>query len=136
MIGNAMHYEFKPDPNRKGRNTYVGCWTETACRAIPLPFTPESLHQILAWGLQPVSSPFTHQEIAQWCTRMHAIYLDVDVEPALERAIRVAADVDCQWDLFLANTYTLQQLQSLDFAKVSMPSGWFVDWQNQLQASE
>jgi hypothetical protein len=131
----AMHYEFKPDPERMGRNTFVSTWTETDCRAIPLPYTPESLARILDWGSRPDMSPYTHQEIALWCDRMHITYLDVDFGPELERAIRVVADVDCQWDLFLANTYTLQQLQNMDFSNVRMPADWFVDWQNQLQST-
>ena len=60
-------------------------------------------------------------------------FLDTDEAPELEAAIRVAADVDCQWDLFLANTYTLSQLRELDFSVVRLPVDWFVDWLNQLK---
>lgn len=131
-----MHHEFKPDANRNGRNKFVGSWTAADCREIPLPFTQDSLQQILAWGEFPLTAPYTHQEIARWCDRMHMTYMDVDFGPELERAIRVVADVDCQWDLFLANTFTLQQLQDMDFSTVRMPTDWFVDWQKQLQSTE
>lgn len=105
-----MHYEFEPERSRTGRNKYVGSWTESDCRTIPLPFTKDSLHQVLHWGSLSSDSPFTHQEIARWCDRMHMAHMDVNVAPDMESAIQVAADVDCQWDLFLANTYTLEQL--------------------------
>ena len=127
-----MTFEFQPNEKRKGRNKYVGSWPETACRLIPLPFNSNSLRQILSWGTQSDSAPYSHQEIAHWCDRMHMQFLDTDEAPELEAAIRVAADVDCQWDLFLANTYTLSQLRQLDFSVVRLPVDWFVDWLNQL----
>ena len=63
---------------------------------------------------------------------MHNLHMDVELAPNLERAIRVVADVDCQWDLFLANTFTVQQLQCMNFSEISMPTEWFVDWLNLL----
>lgn len=134
--GDRMHYEFEPDRSRKGRNKYIGSWTESDCRAIPLPFTNDSLYQVLDWGSLSSGSPFTHQEIARWCDRMHMAYMDVDVVPKMESAIRVAADVDCQWNLFLANTYSLEQLRDLDYSSVRLPVDWFVDWRTQLRDTE
>ena len=131
-----MPHDFQPDPKRKGRNKYVGSWTESACRLLPLAFTPESMRQVLDWGARPDAAPYTHQEIAHWCDRMHMQFLDTDDAPDLEAAVRIAADVDCQWDLFLANTYTIDQLCQLDFAAVRLPTEWFVDWQKQLKNTE
>ena len=54
----------------------------------------------------------------------------------MESAVRIAADVDCQWGLFLANTYTLDQLQELEFSTIKLPSAWFVDWRQQLNDIE
>ena len=130
-----MPYNFQPDPQRKGRNKYVGSWTETACRLIPLPFTRDSLRQVLDWGAQ-VDAPYNHQDIAHWCDRMHMQFLDTDQSPELEAAIDVAEDVYIQWDLFLANTYTLEQLRQLDFAAVRLPTEWFLDWRRQLTSTE
>lgn len=128
-----MPQDFQPDVKRKGCNNYVGSWTESQCLLIPLPFTPQSLRQILGWGAQPeAAAPHTHQEIAHWCDRMHMQFLDTDEAPEMEAAIRIAADVDCQWHLFLANSYTLDQLQQLDFSTVRLPTEWFLDWQRQL----
>jgi hypothetical protein len=131
-----MPYDFQPTPDRKGRNKYVGSWTEPQPRLIPLPFTRESLDQLLAWGAQPDASPYTHHEIAHWCDRMHMQFLDTDELPDFDAAISIAADVDCQWDLFLANTYSLEQLRQLDFAAVRLPTDWFLDWRKQLKNTE
>ena len=127
-----MPYDFQPDLNRKGRNKFVGSWTETACRQIPLSFNIESVCQILEWGASPDTAPWTHQEIAHWCDQMHMQFLDCDETPGLDAAIRIAADVDCQWDLFLANSYTLTELRELDFSSIRLPAEWFDDWRKQL----
>jgi len=128
-----MRYEFRPDAKRKGRNQFIGSWEESPCKLIDLPFCTQSLEQILAWGAMSEGSPHTHQEIAHWCDRMHMSLFDVDCEPDVDRAISVAADVDCQWDLFLVNTFKLEELQTLDFASVRLPVEWFTDWLNQLK---
>jgi hypothetical protein len=67
---------------------------------------------------------------------MHMQFLDTDDAPAMDAAIRIAADVNCQWDLFLANSYTLDQLRQLDFTGVRLPTEWFLDWQRQLKIIE
>jgi len=33
----------------------------------------------------------------------------------------ILADIETQWDLYLANTYSLSQLQQLDFEAVKLP---------------
>lgn len=131
-----MRCKFRPDKKESVRNQYVGKWEETKCKEIPLPFTIESLRTVLKWGQNPKSSPHTHQEIANWCDRMHMKYLDTEEEPEFDRAISIAADVDCQWDLFLANTYHLKELQKLDFSKVRLPLEWFAKWLKQLDDTE
>ncbi len=128
-----MRYEFQPDPKRKGKNQFIGSWEEPPCALIDLPFSLESLEQILTWGAMPERSPHTHQEIAHWCDRMHMSLLDVDCEPYVDKAVSVAADVDCQWGLFLVNTYKLEELRKLDFASVRLPVEWFADWLNELK---
>lgn len=131
-----MTFQFRPDRKSKGRNKYVDSWKESACQLIPLPFSPESLHKVLEWGACQDNSPHTHQEIVHWCDQMHMQFLDADEAPDMEAAIRIAADVDCQWDLFLANSFTLEQLQKLDFSLVRLPKDWFMDWQRQLKNTE
>jgi hypothetical protein len=43
-------------------------------------------------------------------------------------AFSIAEDIDCQWELYLANSYTLEQLQVLDKSKIKLPEDWFKDW--------
>jgi len=49
-------------------------------------------------------------------------------QPDLDKAVSVAADVDCQWDILLVNTYKIEALQILDFSSVRLPVEWFTDW--------
>jgi len=130
-----MRYEFRPDPRHKGRNQFIGSWKESPCRWIDLPFSRKSLEQVLTWGAMPDGSPHTHQEIAHWCDRMHMSLLDADGGPGAGREVDVAADVDCQWDLFLINTYKLDELRTLDFSSVRLPVEWFADWLKELTGS-
>lgn len=114
--------------SRDRRNRYVGRWKEPECRTIDLRFNLGTLRRVLGWGQEPAEAPFTHQEIADWCRRFFLKFLDNDVPAALEPALGVAQDVDAQWELFLANTYSLEELQQLDFSAVRLPTEWFADW--------
>ena len=48
----------------------------------------------------------------------------------------VVEDVDCQYELYLANTYTLEQLQHMDHSTVALPCEWFTQWLSQLVQSK
>lgn len=125
-----MNYSFQPG-KRKGRNQYVGTWTETGWQEIALPFTRESLMTVLAWGAGEQSSTHLHQDIAHWCDRLHMAHVNGELpgdEHILRPLVDIAYDVSTQWELFLANTYTLEQLQSLQFSTVTLPVVWFQDW--------
>lgn len=126
-----MRYEFRPDPKRSGRNQVIGSWSESPCRDIDLPMTAEALRTLLEDGRAP-NGQYTHQEIVAWCDRLHMLYQDDDSTAEMDAAVSVAADVDCQWDLFLANSYSLEELQTMDFAEVRLPASWFADWLDQL----
>ena len=97
-----------------------------------MPFTRDSVLQMLTWGANPESSPYSHKQIAQWCDRFWCQYLDVDADPEIERLLPVLTDVETQWDLYLANTYTLEELRAKDFDAEQMPKEWFNDWLRQL----
>ena len=127
-----MRNESNPNPKKRGSNQYVGKWEESKCKDIDLPFTIESLRKVLKWGLDTDNAPCTHQEIAHWCDRMHMKFFDTDEKPEFDNAVSIAADVDCQWDLYLANTYSLKELKRLDFSKIKLPLEWFSDWLRQL----
>ena len=120
-------YEFKPNLKKSGRNQIIGSWEESQCKDIDLPLTRESLKVVLSWGANIKDSAYTHQEIASWCDKYHMEGMEKD-DPVDEVAIDIAADVDAQWDLYLVNTYKLEELQGLEFSKVVLPAEWFEEW--------
>lgn len=126
-----MNYVFGPS-KRKGRNQFVGSWKETGWREISLPFTSESLATVLSWGAGEQSSEYTHQDIAHWCDRFNTAFITDhwtrDEEVGISPFASIVEDVYLQWDLYLANTYTLEQLQSLRFSDIRLPDGWFQRW--------
>ncbi len=87
---------------------------------------------MLEWGAIPEASSYSHRQIAEWCDRFWCQYLDVDADPEIERLLPVLTDVEIQWDLYLANTYTLEELRTKDFEAEQMPNEWFNDWLRQL----
>jgi hypothetical protein len=117
-----------------GRNKHSGSWQEPVSARVALPFTPASLFEVLRIGASSDPSSYSHQDIAHWCERFWNQYADIDAPPEIERLMPVLADVETQWDLFLANTYSLPQLQTLDFATVRLPTEWFHDWLRQAEA--
>lgn len=94
-------------------------------------FTPAAVMQMLQWGADPASSPYSHKQIAEWCDRFWCQHLDDDPPPEIERLLPILADVETQWDLFLANTYTISEFQSGNFEGVRMPMEWFQEWLKQ-----
>jgi hypothetical protein len=116
----------------KKKNVYVGKWVEKGWREINLSFTPESLKYLLEQGLNESDPQFTHQDIANWCGKYWwktvEEELDLGADKVEQIAVKVAKDVECQWDLFLSNTYSLTDLQNLDFSKVKLPKEWFEKW--------
>jgi len=117
---------------KKGKNKYIGSWTEPISKKIELPFSIESMLKVLTWGAKPGESAYTHQDIAHWCDRFRTAMFDTDADSAMDIVTAVAADVDAQWDMFLANSYELKKLQELDFSEVRMPLEFFEDWLKQL----
>jgi len=128
------HYEFEPGKKR-GRNKLVGSWTETPATPIDLPLTVANLSRLLAIGGDASDATYTHQQIANWCDRYYDQYYNDasirDETPDFD----IANDVSAQWGLTLVNTYTLAELQSLDFTSVVLPLEWFADWLTRLRAA-
>jgi hypothetical protein len=96
------------------------------------PFTREAAIQMLSWGANPETSPYSHKQISEWCDRFWCQYLEVDAEPEIERLLPILAEVETQWDLYLANTHSLEELQTRDFESEQMPKEWFHGWLQQL----
>ena len=98
---------------------------------IPLQFTVESVLQLLKHGCAPENSPYSHKQIAEWCDRYWCRYLDVDAPPDVEPLLPLLTDVETQWDLYLANTFSLEQIRNNSFESVQLPTEWFEDWLHQ-----
>lgn len=126
-----MNDSFQPSQSKR-RNQYVGSWTETGWKDIPLAFTPGSLLTVLSWGAAEHQPPHTHQDIAHWCDRFHMAFVTDHWSREEESRIRpfadIAEDVSAQWELYLSNTYTLEQLRKLTFSTVTLPVEWFEGW--------
>lgn len=101
---------------------------------IELEYSRKNLLALLSYGGNPDQSPYTHKQISEWCERFWNKYNDVDVSEEIEKVMPILADVETQWDLYLANTYSSSQLQELDFETVRLPVEWFKDWSAEANA--
>ena len=97
-----------------------------------MPFTREAAIQMLKWGANQSSSPYSHKQIAEWCDSFWCQFLEVDADVEIESLLPILADVDAQWDLYLVNTYSLEDLQTKDLEREEMPKEWFNDWLQQV----
>ncbi|MTW13247.1 hypothetical protein GM658_21810 [Pseudoduganella eburnea] len=96
-----------------------------------MPFTPDSFVRLLQYGAHPCESPYSHKQIAEWCDTFWCQYLEVDGPPEIDVILPILTDVETQWDLYLANTFTLEELRSKSFENELMPVEWFNDWLSQ-----
>jgi len=121
----------QPDPAQPDHLPQTGFWTETNCQVIELPLTKESLILVLRCALDAEKSPYTHQEIAWWADNFHQAQFDYE-NPIDETVADVALDLHLQWQMYLDNTYTREELQNLNFSKVRLPAEWLSNWLEQL----
>jgi len=128
------NYEFEPGA-KHGRNKFVGSWTETPAPPIELPYTAANLVRLLAIIAEAADDTYTHQQIARWCDLFGFHFYDDPSVRDRTTELDVAEDVSAQWDLTLANTYSLAELQSLDFTAVKLPTEWFVEWHSKLTSA-
>ncbi len=115
----------------KKKNKVAYTWKETECEEIQKPFTNENFKNLLKDGSKESDAEYTHQQIADWCRRWvcedHNDRMDVPRE-----LLDILEDVDIQWELYLANTYSYEDLTSLDFTQVRLPVDWFSNWSAKL----
>ncbi|WP_290776937.1 hypothetical protein [Exiguobacterium sp. UBA5002] len=88
--------------------------------------------------LAALNGNITHEELADWCYRYmidvyHNDYYHLATDgrgtyPLSEQATEVANDIDAQWDMYLANSYTLNELQTIDLATIHLPREWLEKW--------
>jgi hypothetical protein len=99
---------------------------------ITLPYSYESLIELLSC-ISKNKNHFSHYDFAQWCDNFTMVFEDDELSPIVENAVIVAQDIECQWDLFLVNSYSLKELQKIDLSKVKLPQEWFIQWLEQLK---
>ena len=102
-------------------------------KPIKLEFNIENLVKVLEYGQNVAGSEYCHMQIVDWCESFWSEYCDVDTEGEVKKIIPILEEVDSQWDLYLANTYTLGELKSLDLTEVELPSEWFEKWIEQVR---
>ena len=114
------------------RNKYIGSFRETDFARVLLPFNLSNVQQLLEYGLSS-SAPYTHQQICDWAQRFASAIREDPDEPTRNLLLDITADVGVQWDLFLYNSYSLTELQTLDFSQVCLPRKWFIEWLRELE---
>lgn len=102
---------------------------------VDLPYTREAFLQVLRWGALGEASPHSHKQIAQWCDRFWCQYLDDDAPADIEPLLPIMTNVETQWDLYLANTYSIEELCARSFEEVRLPTKWFEEWISKAQAA-
>lgn len=110
------------------------CINMKSSETIPLEFTKANALLVLSHGANPSNSPYSHKQIAEWCDKFWCQYLDADAPQEIERLLAILTSVETQWDLFLANTYSIEQLQAESFEHVQLPTEWFSEWLNEANA--
>lgn len=99
--------------------------------SINLPYSFESLMELLS-RISTNENNFSHYDFAQWCDNFTIVFDETELSPIVENAVSVTRDIECQWDLFLGNSYSLKELQNIDISKVKLPQAWFKQWLDKL----
>ncbi|PSR54088.1 hypothetical protein AHMF7605_11430 [Adhaeribacter arboris] len=109
---------------------------ETGFKDIPLKLTKENLKELLTEIINQ-ETKYTHQDFANWCRTHFSKIISQDIELEEigidEATYEVIMDVDAQWDLYLVNTFKIDELKELDLTKVHLPLEWFKNWLKQLE---
>ncbi len=119
--------------SKRKRTREIGAYSEPPAPSINLPFTVANLRALLAEGTRP-DAHYTHQQIKDWADQFwwtqseQVMDRGAEVPAKVEAAADLAQEIELQWDMYLANTYALPELQRLDFSQVRLPPEWFADW--------
>ncbi|CAH0289880.1 hypothetical protein SRABI80_03932 [Peribacillus frigoritolerans] len=104
-------------------------WNETT---IDFPFSSENLKKLLNTVCRK-ENRFSQFEFIKWCDNLTIAFEEAEASNELDEiAFVIARDIECQWDLFLVNTYSIKELQNVDLSKVKLPQDWFIEWLKQL----
>ena len=99
--------------------------------SINLPYSYESLVGLLS-RISKNENNFSQYDFAQWCDNFTMIFDEAELSPIIEITVTVARDIECQWDLFLVNSYSLKELENIDLSKVKLPQEWYIQWLEEL----
>jgi len=100
----------------------------TRSSPIQLNYSKDNLLVLLRHGANPDKSPYTHKQIAEWCEHFWNKYQDDDAPETIESIMPILADIETQWDLYLANSYSTEELRKSSFESVQLPVEWFKNW--------
>lgn len=110
---------------------------ERVSTCIDAPYNSESLVRLLQHFLSHPTE-YTHSDFADWHSDywQAAHYEQIDLRTDIDKkAIEVAGNVDARWVSSIVNTYSQDELGSIDSSKVKLPREWFEDWLNRLVSS-
>ena len=115
--------------------TKGGGLQETGEKEIPLAFGKDNLQRLLSDVINETSI-YSHQDFTNWASKfhMHCVNLFDDGEQVDDDLEELLLDIDMQWDLFLFNTYQVDELLKLDLSKVKLPSELLTKWWTQLNS--
>jgi hypothetical protein len=99
--------------------------------SIKLPYIYENLIVLLT-QISKGKNNFSDYDFAQWCDNFTIVFEDDEVSNITEHALLIARDIESQWDLFLVNTYSKEELQKMDLTKVKLSLEWYERWLEEL----
>lgn len=97
-------------------------------------YEPESLLQLLMNVDSNKEKNITHYDLVNWCEEYSYYWNNkednenITLTVLQQQALNIAQGIECQWDLYLVNTYTVEELNHLNLHLVEMPGGWFKEW--------
>jgi len=112
--------------------------------SIDLAYTFDNLKKLLNDILNQENT-FSHYEFSKWCDNLTMVFdeddgtddeNDKDLEQWNENdlAVKIAGDIEREWDLNLFENYSEQQLKTLDLTQVFFPEKWIQDWVKEINS--
>ncbi|MDB5200971.1 MAG: hypothetical protein JWQ27_380 [Ferruginibacter sp.] len=109
-----------------------GIVTETGARELPFPLSKAVMVDLLT-KLINESANFSHHDFMAWAIKQHDYilvngHMEARSAGVDESLLEVLAEMDTEWDLHLLDTYSYNELQTLDLSTVGIPKSWFIRW--------
>ncbi|WP_051269827.1 hypothetical protein [Flavobacterium suncheonense] len=101
---------------------------------VTIRFSKANLKMLLKNLIQG-DAEYSHEDFANWIYRFHIHFIELfdageNVDLELEELVN---DIDAQWELNLANSYSPEELSKLDFSKVKFPIELLLKWNKKLE---